>query len=69
MNISVVLNVYKRPHSLAPQIKAIKSQSIPPKEIFVWHNFGVELPQINDPSIIISSCSSNLGVGQDLHTP
>lgn len=62
MNISVVLNVYKRPHSLVPQIKAIKSQTVPPKEIFIWHNFGVDLPQINDSCVTISSCSSNLGV-------
>ena len=42
--------------------KLTLNPTIPPKEIFIWHNFGVELPQINDPCVTISSCSSNLGV-------
>jgi len=39
-NISVILNVYKRPHTLEKQIEAIKNQSIPIKSenIHVWFN-------------------------------
>lgn len=38
--ISIVLNVYKRPHMLEKQIQAIKNQSIPvdSKNIHVWYN-------------------------------
>ena len=39
-DISVILNVYKRPHSLEHQIGAIKNQTIPvkPENIHVWFN-------------------------------
>lgn len=39
-NISVILNVYKRPHMLEQQIQAIKDQSLPidGKDIHVWYN-------------------------------
>ncbi len=38
--ISVILNVYKRPHTLEKQIEAIKNQSIPIKSenIHIWFN-------------------------------
>jgi len=38
--ISVILNVYKRPHMLEKQIQAIKNQSIPIKSenIHIWYN-------------------------------
>lgn len=37
-DITVVLNVYKRPQNLQKQIDAIKNQTIKPKEIWVWQN-------------------------------
>lgn len=39
-DISVILNVYKRPHMLETQIEAILNQSIPikPENIHVWYN-------------------------------
>ena len=38
--ISVILNVYKRPHMLEKQIEALRNQSIPIKSenIYVWYN-------------------------------
>lgn len=36
--ITAVVNVFKRPHILAEQIEAIRSQTIPPKRIFIWNN-------------------------------
>ena len=38
--ISVILNVYKRPHMLEKQIRAIKAQSVEVKSenIHVWYN-------------------------------
>lgn len=41
-NISVILNVYKRPHVLETQIQAIKNQSIPinSENIHIWYNYS-----------------------------
>tara|TARA_R110002126_G_scaffold68293_1_gene172875 strand:+ start:15206 stop:16825 length:1620 start_codon:yes stop_codon:yes gene_type:complete len=37
-NITVILNSYRRPHNLKAQIEAIRSQTIQPKEIWLWIN-------------------------------
>lgn len=37
-NITAILNIYKRPHTLDSQIHAILNQTIPPKCIFIWNN-------------------------------
>ena len=36
--ITVVLTVYRRPHLLAPQLAAIRSQSVQPDAIWIWAN-------------------------------
>lgn len=36
--ITVILNCYKRPQYLQEQITAIRNQSIPPEDIWVWYN-------------------------------
>ena len=43
-DISVILNVYKRPHILEQQIQAIKNQSIKIKSenIHVWYNDNIK---------------------------
>ena len=35
---TVILNSYRRPYNLKNQIKAIREQTIPPKEIWLWIN-------------------------------
>ena len=35
---TVILNSYRRPYNLKKQIKAIREQTIPPKEIWLWIN-------------------------------
>ena len=35
---TVILNSYRRPYNLEKQIEAIRGQSIPPKEIWLWVN-------------------------------
>lgn len=45
--ITAILNCYKRPYTLEEQIEAIKSQSIPPKEIWVWYNKPEDQDQID----------------------
>ncbi len=65
-DITAVLNLYKRPHVIHEQLYAIRNQTIPPKQIIIWHNYaeGYEIPDDikNDKSIIIMDCNKNLGV-------
>lgn len=37
--ITCILNLYRRPDVLQEQIDSLKSQTIPPKEIWVWKNY------------------------------
>ena len=39
-NVSVILNCYKRGHTLPLQLEALKKQSVTPKEILIWQNQG-----------------------------
>lgn len=38
-NITAILNVYRRPQNLTEQVKAIRNQTIKPKEIWAWVNY------------------------------
>jgi len=38
VDITVILNSYRRPYNLEKQIEAIRNQSFPPKEIWLWVN-------------------------------
>ena len=63
--ITAIVNIYKRPHTLAEQIKAIKNQTIPPTCIFIWNNGNslVDLsPYKNDPLFRVFDNSHNFGV-------
>ena len=40
--ITVILNVYARPEYLDKQVKAIRTQSVPPTEIWIWNNSSGE---------------------------
>lgn len=37
-DVTIVLNVYKRPHILKEQISSVNNQTIKPKEIMIWRN-------------------------------
>jgi len=37
-NITAIINIYKRPHTIDIQLDAIRSQTIPPSCIFIWNN-------------------------------
>lgn len=37
-SITVILNCYKRPEYMEEQIKALRAQTVPPTEIWVWTN-------------------------------
>lgn len=43
-NISVILNGYKRPHTLNEQIEAIENNSVKPNELLFWKN---DSPNVN----------------------
>ena len=66
-SITAVLNLYKRPHTLVEQLRAIKEQSVPPTNIVIWVNHvdGIEIPAIpedlNDGVVTIRA-SKNFGV-------
>ena len=38
MDNTVILNLYRRPDYLEEQIAALRSQSVPPSEIWLWVN-------------------------------
>lgn len=47
--ITAILTVYRRPEYLVDQVAAIRSQSIPAKDIFVWRNWAPECGDIHVP--------------------
>ena len=65
-DITVILNVYKRPHTLAQQLEAIRSQTLAPEKIIIYQNRaeGFVIPEEirEDKSITIIESSENFGV-------
>lgn len=63
-NITAIVNVYKRPHTLEKQIHAILSQIHPPDYIFIWNNGNTtDLSKyLEYTNIRIFNCSHNFGV-------
>jgi len=59
-SITAILCAYNRPHLLDEQIKALRAQSIPPTEIWLWYNQG-DFPQhkLSDPDIKVAYCNHN----------
>jgi hypothetical protein len=64
--ITAILNLYKRPHTLIEQVAAIRAQTIKPSKIILWVNQadGVVIPPeiARDRSIHIIFSSQNTGV-------
>lgn len=66
-DITAILTCYKRPHLLKEQIEALRNQSVPPKEIWVWinepekHDFDYEKIKMNiyAPDVKIFDCNHN----------
>ena len=59
--ITAIMTAYKRPYTLEEQYTAIKNQTVPPKEIFLWNNCPEEGSQIsfNKPDVKAISCNFN----------
>jgi glycosyltransferase involved in cell wall biosynthesis len=50
-DVTVILNCYRRPEYLESQIKAIKEQTIQPKEIWLWVNYHEDNKKIDFTSL------------------
>ena len=59
--ITVILNCYKRPEYLIEQIQAIKNQSVPVEDIWIWYNKPEDGPQydLSDTGCKIVMCNHN----------
>ena len=38
MSITAILNGYRRPNNIPLQINALRNQTVPPDEIWLWRN-------------------------------
>lgn len=66
-DITAILTVYRRPHTLVQQIQSLLDQTVPPKEIFIWKNSyeGIVLPEIPEPlrsKVTVIDSQKNFGV-------
>ena len=72
-DVTVILNTYKRPHTLRQQYEAVVGQSCAPAEVFVWQNHpdygqGVEVDpstfdeDVLDRCVTVNSVNTNFGV-------
>lgn len=58
--ITVILNGYRRPQNLKLQVNALKKQTVPPKEIWLWINYHADFRvSENDLIGIDKICNSN----------
>ncbi|MGI0439568.1 glycosyltransferase [Helicobacter himalayensis] len=66
LDVSVVLNLYKRPQALKEQLRAIQNQSLRPKEILLYQDGvfeGIEIPkEIEKEFDVIEISKENKGV-------
>jgi hypothetical protein len=62
--VSIVLNSYKRTRWFEEQLNAIKNQTVPVNEIFVWQNKSdaEPIPSNLRDDVIFVDCNQNLGV-------
>lgn len=65
-DITAVLTLYRRPHTLREQLAAIKGQSVPPTRVLLWHNRvdGIVVPPdvCADPLVTVMDGGANFGV-------
>ena len=74
--VTVILNGYKRFKHFEEQLKAIKGQTLRPKEILLWQNKGEDFDDELVKQTTHANCNKNFGVwldggirnGQDIFT-
>jgi hypothetical protein len=62
MEISVILNGYKRSKHFKRQLDAINNQTIKPKEILFWQNKGDDFDPLLTQDLTHANCNQNMGV-------
>lgn len=62
MSIAVILTVYRRPHLLARQLRAIAEQTLRPDRLLVWQNYHPGVPAVAPRGEDVIHASTNLGV-------
>lgn len=60
--VSVVLNVFRRSRHFPAQLKAIRQQSVSPREILVWENGEEGIPENLREYLTVARASRNFGV-------
>lgn len=66
-DITAILTVYRRPHTLIEQLEAIQNQTCPPSSIIIWKNHydNIVLPEIPEhlkKNVDIITSTRNFGV-------
>lgn len=64
-DITAIINIYKRPHTVKDQIDAILNQTIKPKNIYIWNNGNqsIDLSEYKqNPNIRVFDNNANYGV-------
>ena len=62
--ITVILNGYKRPHALTPQMEALKRQTIKPDMVMFWQNKDSDVKFDYSPlsNCVVTTSNANFGV-------
>lgn len=69
-DITVILNLYKRPQNLQKQIEAFRNQTVKPKEIWVWqnrHDHDLSINNMKEP--YTSNINGNSHINQHFRIP
>jgi hypothetical protein len=66
-DITAILTVFRRPHTLVQQLEALQTKTVKPKEIYIWKNSyeGITLPDIPEhlrKNVSIIDSQKNFGV-------
>jgi hypothetical protein len=46
-DITVILNMYRRPNNMNMQISAVKKQTVSPKQVWIWKNYHEDNKEVN----------------------
>ena len=62
--ITVILNGYKRPHTLVPQMEALKRQTVKPDMVMFWQNkdSDVRFDYSTLSNCVVTTSNANFGV-------
>ena len=58
-DITVILNCYRRPYNLKMQVEALKAQSVPPKQIWLWVNYHEDNKDFDPSSLGVDRVFNN----------